>query len=288
MVEDFFVQYGIPLAIKISQEGEVLDFGKKTGEYKGIEFALSANGGIKMSFSPHKLYNELNGVVNRVGKAMNHDRFTPDKLIDVFDWLTDNFALGLDNCYLHQIEFGVNLPDLGIETSKILDYIISYKGKRSKEMETKGLGRGEKFVFGKYCVIKIYDKALQNGLFGSILRFEFKAKKIQPVEPIFGKHPVLSDLLLPHIWLQCGKKLLSTLDLCIFNDDFDNGLTVAQRAKLAQWRNPKVWEAMKADKRCKQKKAFEKFIGAYGKLHIKQTLKAAIENEVREMLDGYV
>src|SRR5690606_22014593 len=158
---------------------------------------------------------------NRVGKAMNHDLFTPNKLNYVFDWLNTNLAIRPEQCYIRQLEIGVNLTDLGIDTNTILDSVISYKGKRSSEMRMVGAGRGEEFVFGNYCRVKIYNKALQNGLPESILRFEYKAKKVQPLVPILGKHPTLSDLLNQHNWLRCEKKLLETAKLCVFNDEFN-------------------------------------------------------------------
>lgn len=214
---------------------------------------------------------------------MNHDTFTPTKLEYILVWLDDMFAIRPQHCYLHHLEFGVNLQGLPIPTRRILESLIAYghQGRQFNNMEVIGVGLGRELSFAQYR-LKLYDKALQNGIVYDIFRLEYKASKMKAVEDIFGKHTRLLDLLEPTFWVKCRDRLLKVVDFCIFDDEFGD----IKHDKLTTWRNTREWEAMSSTNRSRQRNKFEEFIQQHGTLHIKQTLKAAIENEVREMLAG--
>src|SRR5690606_1883167 len=259
---------------------------RSEAEYQGVKFTINGFQPQKVwiRFSPHKLYNSIFGFVNKRGEPMNHDTFTPAKLEYVLDWLADTFAIDPCTCTTHHIEFGVNLRGLVIPTRTIIENLIAYglQGKQFNIMEVVNAGMGRKLLFSQY-LLKLYDKALQNGIEYEIFRFEYKALKMQNVEYIFGRNTRLIDFLEPTFWIRCKDKLLSVLDCCIFDDDYD-----VDHKNLPIWRNSRECGAMSSSNRSRQKKAFDQFIEQHGKLHIKQTLTEAIENEVRAMLDGYV
>lgn len=264
---------------KTSTHGELL-FSEAL--YKGIKIVrYYRSNTVRLSFSPHKLFNELHKIVNPKGTVMNHDRFTPQALNWVFGWLNREFAVNPKNCRLHHIEFGFNLRELPISTSKILDCLIAYayKGIQTGDMPVIGQGNGRQFMFTQYT-LKFYDKSLQNFLPFDILRIEFKARKMQAVQSIFGKYPILIDLLNPAHWLKCKERLLTVIDYCVFDDQF----LFEQDENLAKWRNPRVWKNMSSLKRSRDRKKFDQLIEKQGQLKIKQILKEAVEVEFVKML----
>ena len=236
---------------------------------------------VRLGFSPHKLYNGLHGVVNPNGMPMNHDTFTPQALSWVFEWLHREFALNPANCQLHHVEFGVNLWGLPVPTEKILNSLIAYayKGKQIKDMEVSGIGDGRVVKFSQY-ELKFYDKSLQNLLPYSILRIEYKARKMQPVQKIFGEYPVLSDLLNPILWVKCRNRLRSVIEYCIFDDEFP----FEQDRNLVTWRNPREWSAMNSTKRSRNQRKLDNLVQKKGKLKIKEKLLLAVEKECDKML----
>lgn len=267
----------------ILRHGELLI---SKAEYQGIKFELrERRRETWIRFSPHKLYNLLHNELNRAGQPMNQDTFTPSKLKCVFRLLEQHFAVKPNLCHVHHIEFGVNLYDLNVSTSTILDSLMVYGWKPFNIMETKGSGNGRQIVAAQYR-LKIYDKGLQNLLPYEILRFEFKARKMQSVEKIFPNHPRLSDLLEPSLWWKCKDKLLAIAGQCIFKDEFGADLTDKHIVKLANWENPLKWKHMPTHSRCRNKKTFEELIQLYGKHKIKQAIKDGIEREVSKMLAG--
>lgn len=261
--------------------GEVLS---STAKFMGIEFtAYPQAKKLWIRFSPHKLYNTIFKRVNRRGEPMNHDTFTLAKLEHIFRWLEETFEIRPEHCYLHHLEFGVNLRGLTIPTKQILDSLIAYsfKGRQFNDMSVVGNGRGLDLSFTQYR-IKLYDKGLQNELLDDTFRFEYKAFKMKVVEDIFGKHARLLDLLEPTFWIRCKDRLLKTLDCCVFDDEFGD----IKLEKLTKWRNQREWSTMSPTNRSREKKAFESFIQDYGVLHIKQAIRTGIEAEVQNMLGG--
>lgn len=281
----FFNDKNITLEKKISQYGELLEHEKQSGEYKGIKFSIWPKR-TKIYFSPHKLYNEINGIRNHRHQAMNHDTFTYEKLCFIIDWLRTNFSVQPEECFLHQIEFGFNLTDLDIDTSCILDFLIGYKGKRFSPINVIGRGRGEQIIYNDYYRIKLYDKALQNDINYSILRVEFKAKKMQPLSGIFDKRPTLSLLLVPGVWQLCKDFLLKHIDLCLIGDKFEIAMSDTKKLKLSYWSSPIEWSKMRADTRCKQKRKFEKFINQNGTLQVKSRIVNAVHLEFNKMIQN--
>lgn len=283
-VEDLFSREMITLEHKVSQYSEVLESGKREGEYKGIKITLYPDGKVRFRLSLHKLYNELEDIVNYAGKAMNHDTFTLGKLEKVFDWLYRTFQIDPDNSYLHQLEFGFNLANLSLLTGLILQQLICHKWNRFNKMSVVGKGQGVEVEYAQYK-LKVYDKAMQYELPSRILRLEFKAKKMAPVYGLFGVNAIqLSALLDPGIWLNCKERIIESLHFCIFGDDFEIDLNAKDEIKLKEWLNPLSWETMNAKKRCEQKKYFDEFINEKGRFHIKRMLIQGVEKEFGRML----
>src|SRR5690606_33597715 len=139
----------------------------------------------------------------------------------IFNWLVFNFHIKPLETYIHQIEFGFNLTNLPIDTKSIINLFISYKGKTFNKLETLGTGNGIHVIFPKYYRFKVYDKALQYGLPNPILRIEYKALRIKPIEnKIFKGDTRLYKLLDIQTWKDCKSYILEQIDFCIIFDQF--------------------------------------------------------------------
>lgn len=277
-----FLEYqNINIETKVSQHTEILENGKQTADYKNIKIALLNNNITKLMFSAHKLYNNLHGITNHNGDAMNHDRFTIDKMKFIHNWLENNFNLDPDMTKIHQLEFGFNLSDLDIDTTTIIDSFISYKGKRFNRFQVLGRGNGIDIRASNYR-LKVYDKALQYSLESPILRLEYKALKSIPILNTLNFNPNLTQLVIPQIWRNCQSLLLQVLDNCIIQDEFR--INTVKLIKALEWFNPLFWEQCSPSKRSRQKKEFENAVRINGIHQIKATIKEAIQAEFQQML----
>lgn len=257
----------------VDSEGEIKN---RVAEYKNLKFKIIDEKYININGSVHKYFN---------GGAHNYNNFTISDFVEVCIDLSEKFDLNPYTTYLHNIEFGVNVL-LPFDTNKVLNSIISYKGKEGEVEKYGGKGYLIRFSFDHYD-LKIYNKGFQYQQDKNILRFEIKVKKME----YFRKRNIdikcLSDLLNTAKYGKLRACLLKAFNEVLIYDNSIKIKGVSQREKvvLINGRNPKYWIELKEQgKEIKKKRTrFKNLVLKYGKQNIHQTIYSIIERNSIEI-----
>jgi hypothetical protein len=253
--------------------GEVIN-DKQAATYGNMAFHVYQNGRVFISGSLHKLYNFI------LGRSINHDVFTYQKLSYIIGFLKDHFELNPESLSIHNLEFGVNIePEEPV--NKILTSFIVYKQHPFNKMVIRGTGSGIDCYLNEYA-IKVYNKGAQYGCPENILRFE---KKVFKMRSEFDKHLVLSDLLDKMIWSHCGNSLQKAIDDIIITENMD--LTTISKPDLnviKECENPRAWMEFTRRQRSQKKERFNHIMKTYGQLNTRSGLKTLIHGAVNKML----
>lgn len=201
-------------------------------EYKGLKIAVHPSGTVLLSGSVHKFYNE--GV-------HNSSLYTFSNYADTLVRLQDELDVDPSKCVVHNLEVGVNLRDLSVKTSTILDSCIFTKRKRFKDPDIVG-GNFRTVNWNQYS-LKAYDKGLQYGLKEDVFRWELKYIKAQRINN--GVHYTLSDLLNPDVCKNLGGQLIDSWEkVTLVDSRLLYTLPKLERSKVLEWSRPSYWERL--------------------------------------------
>lgn len=202
---------------------------RKSAKYKGLEVIIYPSGKAIVKGSLHKFYNE--------GKH-NHNEFNRNMLRQSIINLELIFGCEILETKIEHIEFGVNVRP-PISTRKLMQKIIMY----SRESFKDGTFADSDFkeVDLQQFYIKAYDKGRQYKQHEPIFRFEYKAKKMQPLNDI-GLY-CLGDLLKDETYAKLGRILNGKWNRMLIIDDSIRAdeLTPKQANDLRDWLNPMYW-----------------------------------------------
>jgi len=150
----------------VATTGEILNR-PQTAEYRGIKISVRPGGQVSMRGSLHK-YHE---------GGTNYRHFNLNDIREVVRELSETFEFEPAKAFLNFVEVGVNIP-LEYSPSELIKTAVMYRNSPFHPLRVDGKG------FGKVCEtqrfdIKVYDKSLQYGLPGHLLRYEIKVKRTE-------------------------------------------------------------------------------------------------------------
>jgi hypothetical protein len=248
----------------------------RIAEYCNLKFKIIDEKYININGSVHKYFNS--GI-------HNHNDFAISNFVEVCKDLSQKFDLNPYLAYLHNLEFGVNVL-LPFDTNKVLNSIISYKGKDCEIESYNGKGFLIRFSFDHY-ELKIYNKGFQYQLNENILRFEIKVRRMEYFKTRNITINRLSDLLKIEIIEKLKLCLLKAFKEVLMYDYSIKLKGLPQREKnvLMNGRNPKYWIELKQQgKEIKKKRArFNELVLKYGKVNLKETIYNLILEKLKEL-----
>lgn len=246
--------------------------------YKGLVFKVyygnEANNWhrrITLEGSLHKFWNN--------GKH-NYNDFGINELLEVLKILKNKFGITPKNCYINQIEIGVNLI-VAFSVYSFLLCCIMHKTTRFKWGKTNGKGH---FLTAEYQrhVFKIYDKATQykNQKFqidNEILRIEIKYSNMEDLRRKYSIH-TLEDLLIFGLEEFVQILVKKWQEVIFFEKEvFEN------TEYEFKYSCPKFWEELKPDNLKYHKREMYKKIAKFGK-STKDYITKLIEEKSIELL----
>ena len=264
------------------------DYGnfKKKAKYKNLQFTIYINNTQKyhllITGSLHKYFN--NG-------EHNYNDFRYQDLIFVLNDLQQKFALELNYCVLHNLEFGVNI--IPPSTSRtILKGLLSHTNKPFKRDATSNSDYYQ--MEHTNYLIKAYDKAKQYRnqfkIDGEILRIEYKYTKMEYIIKLLNKYGqinknfiTLHDLKNIEVLNCFGERLLKIWNEVLFYDYTisKKDLSNHNKNKILQWQNINFWEDLKyRQQKAKQRSKLYNVIKNYS-----QQLQFQISNLIQSKLD---
>ena len=215
----------------------------------------------------------------------NWQDYTFTQFLGTVATLCDAFGLHPAGLFITTLEVGVNIVP-PMPTPDVLRCIVLHKDKAPTPMRE---GRGIEIAHAAYRY-KIYDKAHQYRLPGELLRFELKATRMRPLQPLGVR--TVADLLDLATWHRLGAFLLAKFDeLLIVEPDMPtDSLRPAQRELLAKASAPAYWQAMKDNRarRYRCRKALEVIQAQHAPHGLKASLRTAIEAKLSDPLNGDV
>lgn len=252
--------------------------------YKSLKFTLKENKHNKHTLliegSLHKYFNK--------GKH-NFNDFTYQDLFEVLNDLEHKFDLNLDNCVLHNMEFGVNSQP-PIHSNKILKGLLSHYNQPFKRISMDSADYYQ--VQHSNYYIKAYDKARQyraiSNLSGEILRFELKYIRMDDINNLLISKGVirkiyltLNDLKRIEVLNVFGEQLLKVWNEILFYDYTIeiSDLTNHQKNKIPHWQNINYWEELSKQQRLRQKGLLQKVVDNHS-----QKVQSAYSNLIQEKL----
>lgn len=222
--------------------GEVYDFPIIGYLYK-LKITIKGQNYTEISGSLHKYYESVH-----TGKNENWNQYTLSKLAWTVARLNQIFDRNIKESEIRSFEFGVNL-NVDFDPKKIIErYIVNYNGGMKSEINTYGdTGYFCEFRRRQYS-IKIYDKGKQYKKQDKILRFEYKTKKMEPI----NKEGIrtLGDLLCPKKLNSLKNILLRKFDGLLIVDRYsvNDEIKVRDRHFIEKGLEPFYWEDLKPKK----------------------------------------
>lgn len=205
----------------------------------------------------------------------NHNDFSIIDFLKAVDELESLFGLRPINLRILQIEFGVNvLPP--IQSNLIIDHCLFHKWVKFTSNIDNFEGKYKQSKLHDY-IIKLYNKALQNGLNQEILRFERKQIKYGKYVKKIGIGQTLYDLM---------KSDFKGFKTTLLNDwgnvlMFDP-LIDSNDLKITQYRDPITWMRFNEKSRTTRLKHVKKL------KEINCQLGGQIQNKIQELIESKI
>lgn len=202
---------------------------RKTAFYNSLQFTIYDNGNITIEGSLHKYWNR---------GAHNYNDFNLTALDEVLKELKHLFNIKPEQCYLRQLELGVNIRP-PIQSHKIIDNCFLHKTTPFEYVKNSDEGKYKQAEHSQFY-IKIYDKARHYKKFeikGEILRFEIKYRKM---EKLNKKGIYTLNDLLEYGLHNFKDDLLQQWQNVLFYDPTIKHKTI----KLLNYSNPNYWQTL--------------------------------------------
>lgn len=284
-IEPDFIRGRLEFAGRINPKtGEVIP--ERNGAYKEtaklgelvitiVTFRNNAKPRVNVSGSLHKHCN-----------GNNYSDFHFADLCRTIWGLSETLGVSPDNFILHQIEFGLNVCPV-LPSALYLSNLLSHKGNEYELRQYHGAGHLKRFNRDRYD-LKMYDKGLQYGLFGNILRVELKVNKMAffTGKTFTGiKVETLSDLLNPALYPKFRDAILGIVSELIFADDriqFKDIRNPKHRAVYKEGANPRYWTKLRQEG-CR--KTFNRRKAKYNEIRVMYAPND-IENDLTHLLSS--
>lgn len=213
----------------------------------------------------------------------NWQDYTFTQFLETVATLCDAFGLHAAGLSIATLEVGVNIVP-PIPTRDVLRAIVLHKDKAPTPMRE---GRGIEIAHAAYRY-KIYDKAHQNRLPGELLRFELKATRMRPLQPLGVR--TVADLLNRATWHRLEAFLVFKFnELLIVDPNLPtDAMRPAQCELVAKASAPAYWQAMENNRarRYRCRKALEAIHAQHAPHGLKASLRTAIEAKLSDLLNG--
>lgn len=215
----------------------------------------------------------------------NWQDYTFTQFLETVAALCDAFGLHPAGLSIATLEVGVNIVP-SMPTRDVLRCIVLHKDKAPTPMRE---GRGIEIAHAAYRY-KIYDKAHQYRLPGELLRFELKATRMRPMQPLGVR--TVADLLDPTTWHRLGAFLLAKFDELLIVEPHmpTDAMRPAQRELVAKASAPAYWQAMENNRarRYRNRKALEAIHAQHAPHGLKASLRTAITAKLSDLLNSDV
>ncbi len=233
-----------------------------TAKHKNLVFEIYRNGNIYIKGSVHVYFND--GI-------HNHNDFTIDNLIWVFNDLNQKFGIKAELTKIRHLEFGLNIESLPYNSPTIIRNLMFEGGKGKGPLPFKYYLQRTKSEFvsteerDNYR-LKIYDKGQHYKKNYEIFRFECKTQKGSSLISIGIK--CLNDLIIKDKVRSLGERLISLWDEVVISDCSirKNELSQKQLIKLKDWKNSKYWIELHNKTREKGRNKFSRELTNYRKV----------------------
>lgn len=274
---------------------------EKTGEViknkHGYVNRVAQFGNLKVFINENE--NQPQPRINLVGSIHQHYQggtnfsdYTFTDICTTINEICDLLQLPPDKIAIHTFEFGLNLT-IAHNVKDVLNSIIAYKkGKVFENNTFKGKGKGKICSMDHYN-IKFYDKAMQGGLVGNLLRFEIHVGVMQFVQNKGLKLRTFADLLNKETYNYLLKILLRCFDSILMYDYRINLNAIEdyrEQLVLTQGMNAMFWEGYEdthSDKGYHKKvKRFKDLVKKYAPDNLHEYLKTEITNKWFELLNS--
>jgi hypothetical protein len=212
--------------------------------FNSLELEFKSQHLLEISGSLHKYYNHIKGIVapnqndSNKHKGFNGNQFSLVGIDFALKHLENALNLPLNQFKLQNLEFGLNIEN-EFNTSQILNGLMLHKG----ETFNKPLQNTYREAEHQRYYVKIYDKALQYGMQGNILRIENKYRKAISINAFGIK--TLADINKNTLY-ELFKDLVETFnDIIIFDYTIDKTkLSSRQITKLKDYSNENFWTSL--------------------------------------------
>ncbi len=242
---------------------------RQTAFYNSLQFSIYDNGSITVEGSLHKYWNK---------GAHNYNDFNLNALNEVIKELKHLFNISPDQCYLRQLELGVNIRP-PIPSKNIIDYCFLHKTTPFEFIKNSDEGKYKQAEHSQYF-IKIYDKARhykQFNIKGEILRFEIKYRKME----ILNKKGIFTlDQLLKYGLYNFKSGLIEQWQNVLFFDKTIKSKTI----RLMYYKDQNYWRELLERK---SKSAFNKHRTELDNLIVNhsENIKEQVKNRIAQKID---
>lgn len=218
---------------------------------------------------------EVSGSLHRFWeRGTNYWQFSHKNVCTTIELLAQTCQIAPSAFEVRQLEFGVNMHSMPVDTQLLFDNLIAFKNKVFTPMRSVG-GRsiGYDAETTDYKV-KIYDKALQYNLPFEVCRFEVHLR--QHIGRLVGVC-TLAELTNREVMSRLGQHLTIIASQLVFDDViacFDE-LRPSQRDFIERGRNTRYYVSFTAAER----ERFVKLIKQHGKDQFADILSRAVAKE---------
>jgi hypothetical protein len=213
------------------------------------------------------------------GGGLNNNRFTFEQFCKVWHELNEYIAT---DDIINTIEFGCNIAT-PFNPSDLINNLIAHK----KKQFNKTIKQGYELSQAEYdhCILKIYNKGLQQGPQGAnILRVEAKYLKMQKLFPDGLKW---SDLARMDVWLYLGNIVRKKFNEIVYYDPTIDLKKVPERDRtiIVRGHNPIYWEHLSGPHVSRTRSHYQSLINKYGRRF--NILPELLDRELKEMVKSY-
>lgn len=225
---------------------------------------------------------EIRGSFHKVHHlGTNWQDYTFTQFGETVATLCDAFGLHPAGIFIAALEVGVNIVP-SMPTRDVLRAIVLHKTKAPTSMPK---GHGIEITHAAFK-FKVYDKAHQYELPGELLRFEVKATRVRPLQPLGVR--TVADLLEPAAWTRLRAFLLDRFEELLIVEPHmpTDALRPAQREMVAKASDPAYWQDMDNRTRWKRRRALDALHQQHVPHSLKASLRTAIEAKLSDLLKG--
>lgn len=221
---------------------------------------------------------EMRGSFHRLCHGDNWQDFTQADYARTLQEFCDFFKLFEGSLVFLNIEFGLNvIPP--VPTKEVLPRVLFHRTTRPVPMLPPA--NGIVVVRKGHYRLKMYDKAMQFGLPGELMRFEVHLDRMARLKPLGILNA--DDLLDPSKWLHAEQFVLAKFqELFLLDTEISTDLVSQQQAQmLAQAEDWSSWIGLRPNGRYKRRKSLERLYAMHSDPCIRGELMARMSEKFK-------